>query len=171
MRLDIAIHVQMDWEQDQPRVFGEGPGDNDRPDEQWSRWAEHRRGVVFRRQSEAQISYADKKNDHGSQHDLPPAFSENEERDPEEREDEAGFLAQSAQEEEQAAGKKEERSPGASRRQRSKRAVKPEKSEGRRERISPARNVGYGCVVDRMDRPDERREKRQPTCFCFLDRP
>src|SRR5688572_9290254 len=171
MRLDIAIHVEMDWEQDQPGVFGEGPGDNDRPDEQWGRWAEGRRGVMFRRQSETQISYADNKNDHGGWPPLPPVFSEDEERDPEERKNEAGFLAQSAQEKEQAAGNKEERSPGARGRQRSKRAVKSQKSEGRRERIGPAGNVGHGCVVDRMDCPDERREESQPACFRFLDGP
>src|ERR1700675_2813360 len=114
------------------------------------------------RQSQTQVTDRDEKDCDRSRDDLLPGFSEQKNRQPQDGEDEAGFLAERAQEKKNGAGDEEQPSLGANDRRGAYAAVKPEKSEHRRERIGAAGNVSHGGGIQGMNRPEEGREKCQP---------
>jgi len=126
---------------------------------------------MFGRQSQAQITDTDKRQDDARGHDLPPRFPENENRDQKNRKDEAAFFAERAQEKKNRGGEVEQPAIGARDGRRSNPAVKPEKSEHRGQRIGPAGNVSHGRGMYGMNCPDQRGQERDPAAKAFLNLP
>ena len=122
-------------------------------------------------QSQTQITHRDEKDGYESRQDLLPGFSEEKDRQPQDREDETGFLAERAQKKQSGGGDEEQPSIGACDRHSANTAVKSEETEHRRQRIGPTGDVGDGGGMHRMDRPDKSGEECQPTSFAFLDIP
>ena len=168
MRFHVAVHVEIEGEQNQSGIFRESAGHDDRPNEQWRRRAERRHGYVLSRQPKTQIDYGDKYDDHGRRPEFPPVLFQDKRRAPEEEENQTGFLAQSAQKEERAGCEQEEVASQRLGAQRANRAIQAKEAERRGEGIGPAGNVGNRRRLDRVNRPGEGREERDAPPFPFL---
>src|SRR5437588_5247504 len=126
---------------------------------------------MFRGQSQAEVTHQDEKETHASRRDLPPRFSEHKNRDQQNWKDEAGFFAQRAQEKKSGGRDVQQPAISAGGGRNANRAVKPEKSEHRRQRVGPAGNVSDRRGVHGMNRPNQRGDECDPAPFPFLDIP
>ena len=126
---------------------------------------------MFRGQSQAEVTHHDEKENHASRRDLPPRFSEHKNRDQQNWKDEAGFFAQRAQEKKSGGRDLQQPAISAGGGRNANRAVKPEKSEHRRQRVGPAGNVSDRRGVSGMNRPNQRGDECDPAPFPFLDIP
>jgi len=126
---------------------------------------------MFCRQSETQVADRHENDDHGRGRNLSPGSSKNKNRQPQNRKDETGFLAEGAEKEQCSRGDEKQPPVRPGLRRGANGTVKSEESEHGRERIGPAGNVSDGCAVDGMDRPEKRSQEREPAPFGFLDVP